>query len=66
MYYNNYLELRDKKGLTDYKVADKSGVSRSTISEWKTGEHTPNLENLKKIAISLNVTLDDLVKEEAL
>ncbi len=64
MYYKNYEALRNEKGVTDYRVSDDTGVSRSTLSEWKTGEHTPNTENLKKIAAYFNVSLDVLVNEE--
>ena len=64
MYYKNYEKLRDKKGITDYKVSDATGVSRSTLSEWKSGEHTPNTENLKKIAVFFGVSVDELIKEE--
>jgi transcriptional regulator with XRE-family HTH domain len=64
MYYRNYEVLRDKKNLTDYKVAQETGISRSTFSDWKTGAHTPNLENLKRIASYFKVSLDRLCREE--
>ena len=56
--YSKYAALRDSKGMSDYEVAKRSGVGRSTISEWKQGKHTPNTENLYKIATVLGVTLD--------
>ena len=59
--YEKYEKLRDAKGMSDYQVAAKSGVSRSTLSEWKTGKHTPNLENIKKIAAFFKVSIEELV-----
>ena len=59
--YSIYADLRDKMGLSDYSVAKKIGVGRSTLSDWKTGKHIPNRDNLKKIADFFNVTLDYLM-----
>lgn len=56
--YDKYAEIRDKLHLTDFKVSQGAGVSRSTLSEWKNGKHVPNVENLKKIADYLGVPLD--------
>lgn len=33
--YEKYAKRRDELGLTDYKVAQMSGVLTSTLSEWK-------------------------------
>lgn len=62
MYYENYEQIRDKKGLNDYQTSLLARVSRSTISEWKTGKHTPNVNNLKKIAAALGVSINALTK----
>lgn len=59
--YEKYKKLRDDLNLTDYQVSAKSGVSRSTLSEWKTGKHRPNLDNMKKIAEFFNVSLEELL-----
>ena len=47
--YKRYAELRDKAGLTDYEVAKQTGVSTSTLTNWKYGRYTPKTEKLKKI-----------------
>lgn len=60
--YEKYERLRDAQNLSDYQVAAKSGVSRSTISEWKTGKHTPNLENMKKLADFFKVRIEELLE----
>lgn len=59
--YSIYAELRDKKGMSDYSVAKIIGVGRSTLSDWKTGKHTPNKDNLKRIAEYFGVSVDYLM-----
>ncbi len=61
--YSKYAELRDKLNLSDYAVAKRSGVGRSTLSDWKTGKHIPNTDNLSKIATALGVTVDYFISD---
>ena len=63
--YDIYKELRDQRGLSDYAFAKKSGVPRSVLSDWKNAKHTPSLDNLKKIANCLNVSVSYLMGEES-
>ena len=60
--YEKYEKLRNDKGKTDYQVSIESGVSRSTLSEWKTGKHTPNLTNLHALAKYFGVSIEELLK----
>lgn len=50
--------------MTAYKVAKDTGVSTSTLSDWKTGRSTPKVDKLKKIAeyfgVSVTYFLDNL------
>ena len=48
--YNRYVELRDSRGLTDYKVATDTGITKSTFSDWKSGRSKPKLDKLQKLA----------------
>lgn len=56
--YSDYRIFRDFKKLTDYKVAQATGISRSTFSDWKSGRSAPKLEKLKKIAEFLEVPVE--------
>ena len=56
--YQNYAKLRDKAGLSDYRISKMSGVSTSTFSDWRNGKHQPNKSNLAKIAGAMNVPVD--------
>lgn len=48
--YEKYCQLRDARNLTDAKVSQGSGVTRSTFTDWKQGRSEPKEEKLKKIA----------------
>lgn len=55
--------LRDKKGMSQTELADKSGVSRVMIGKYERGEAIPSIDAAKKIADALEVSLDYLVGE---
>lgn len=48
--YKKYVALRDKKGVTDYRVSVDTGIPKSTFSEWKSGRSAPKVDKLKKLA----------------
>lgn len=59
--YKKYEILRNKRKETNYQVANGSGVSRSTLSEWKDGKHAPELPTLSKLANYFNVSLEEFL-----
>lgn len=56
--------LRNSYKLTQEELAEKLDVSRQAITKWESGEGTPDVENLKQLAILFNTTLDDLMMED--
>lgn len=62
--YEIYCKLRDEKGLSDYKVAQDLGFSRSTFSQWKAGSSQPKRDKLQKIADYFGVSLEYLTTGE--
>lgn len=54
-------ELRQEKRLTQDKLAEKLGLSRSTISMYETGGSEPDMQTLKSIANFFNVSIDYLM-----
>lgn len=46
--YKRYAELRDGRGVTDYRVAMDTGIPCSTFTDWKSGRSKPKLYKLKK------------------
>lgn len=49
--------LRKKKGLTQKKLAEKTGYSQADISRLESGKRKPSLRTLSKIAESLDMEL---------
>lgn len=60
--YEKYVELRDKKGVTDYRVAMDTGIPKSTFTDWKNGRSKPKTEKLKTIADYFNVPIEYLIE----
>ena len=53
-------ELRERKKLTQEKLAEKVGLDLQTISRIETGYYFTSFENLEKLANALEVTMADL------
>jgi len=56
-------ELRIKKGFTLEDLAIKSGISKRMISAYEANENDITLTKLQNIAISLNVSISELIAE---
>lgn len=54
-------ELRIEKGLTQEKLTEISGFTRSYYTEIETGKRNTALINLNKLAIALDITLSELM-----
>ena len=54
-------ELRKKKGLTQEELANSLNVSRQAITKWESGEGTPDIDNLRNIALFFHVSVDYLI-----
>lgn len=52
--------LRKREGLSQQELADKLGVSRSTIGMIESGQRMPGRETLETIADTFNVSIDFL------
>lgn len=58
---NIFKKLRTSSGLTQVEMAEKLGISRSTIGMYETGAREPDFETLEKIADYFNVDIDYLL-----
>jgi len=56
--------LRKQRGLTQEALADLIGITKTQIYRYENGTSQPTLDVLKKLAVSLCVTSDQLVFEE--
>ena len=55
--------LRKERGLTQDTFADKSGLNRAHVGEIERGESNVTIQTLKLIADTLEVKIEDLVRE---
>lgn len=58
----NIFQLMDNKGVTAYKLSKETGISESVISRWKSGEQSPSISNLVKVAHYFQCGLSELMK----
>lgn len=58
-----YERLKTEKGVSDYEVAKRTGVSQTTLSAWKNGRYTPKVDKIMKIADYFGVPLETFIKE---
>lgn len=57
-------KYRKEAGLSQEDLASKIYVSRTLITKYESGSAFPTQENLEKIAIALNVEVEDLLSNE--
>ena len=55
------LKFRKALSLTQQALADKIGINVSQLKRYEYGDAQPTLEVIKKMAIALNVTSDNLI-----
>jgi len=61
----NLKKLRKQKGLSQDRLSKLADISYNTVIKLESGGITnPTIETLQKISKSLNVSVDDLIKEK--
>ena len=59
----NMKKYRDKMGISQGKLSKLAGITLHTITKIESGATPdPRIENVKKIAKALDVSLDELIK----
>lgn len=62
--YSIFAQLLQKRGVTAYQVSKATGVSQSSLSDWKNGKSKPKYDKLKKIADYFNVSVDVFLEDK--
>ena len=62
--YDIFEKLCSKRGVTPYRVCKETGLTTSTISNWKAGRYTPKQDKLQKLADYFHVSLEYLMTGE--
>lgn len=58
---NIFKKLRIEKGLSQQELANRLGISKSSVNMYERGERQPNFETLELIADFFNVDMDYLL-----
>ena len=61
---NNIKKYRELNKMTQKDVAEILEVEPGTISKYESGMIEPNIESLKRLAETFNITVDELINEE--
>ena len=62
--YEIFERLLQSRNVTAYQVSKATGISQSTLSDWKKGRSVPKMDKMQKIADFFGVTLDYLLGTE--
>ncbi|MBO5338736.1 MAG: helix-turn-helix transcriptional regulator [Clostridia bacterium] len=61
-----FKKMRSDNGLTQDELANKLYVTRTAISKWERDKGFPNIDSLKLISKTFNVSLDELISDETI
>ena len=56
--------IRKKRKLSQEDIADLLSISRQAVAKWETGQSMPDVENLVLLSDILQVTVDQLLKDD--
>ncbi|MCK8625196.1 helix-turn-helix transcriptional regulator [Apilactobacillus sp. M161] len=57
---------REQVGMSQSELAQKLHVTRQTVSRWENDQTIPNLDTLNDISDELDISLDELLKNDNL
>jgi len=58
----NIFKMMDIQGVSAYKLSKETGISESVISRWRSGEQSPSVSSLVKVAHYFQCGLSELMK----
>ena len=56
--YEKLKALLDKSNKTAYQVAQETGISTATLSNWKNGNYVPKVDKIKILADYFGVSIE--------
>ncbi|MGO5051462.1 helix-turn-helix domain-containing protein [Lachnospiraceae bacterium LCP25S3_G4] len=56
--YEKFKFLLEKNNVTAYRVAQETGVSTSTLTQWKKGTYEPKMDKIKAISDYFKVPIE--------
>ena len=58
-------ELREQKKWTEYQLAERSGLTQSTISSWYRKDILPTLPSLEHICVAFGISLSQFFDDKS-
>ena len=58
-------EIREKKGLTQARLAESLNISDKTVSKWETGRGYPDISLLEPLCKALSISIGELIAGKA-
>ena len=56
--------LREERGWSEYRLAEESGLTQSTISSWYRNNTNPSIPSLEKICKAFGISLSQFFLED--
>lgn len=63
--YIKFEKLLKEQRLSAYQVSKATGISQSTLSDWKSGRSKPKVDKLKKLADYFGVSIEYFLDDDA-
>lgn len=55
--------LREERNWSEYELAKRSGIERSTVSTWYSKNQTPQVQNIERVCKACGITLSQFFAE---
>lgn len=63
-FQQRFLQAKEESGLRWIDIANRSGLDKASISQYKNGVHVPEPDALYRLAVALNVSMEWLTGAE--
>lgn len=63
-FQQRFLQAKEESGLRWIDIANRSGLDKASISQYKNGVHVPEPDALYRLALALNVSMEWLTGAE--
>lgn len=64
IFQQRFIQAKEQSGLRWIDIANRSGLDKASISQYKNGIHTPEPDALYRLALALNVSMEWLTGAE--
>ena len=58
IFQKRFIQAKEQSGLRWVDIANRSGLDKASISQYKNGVHTPEPDALYGLAVALNVSME--------